>query len=405
MNITKILSILSVMMFHPLAFSSSPILADAELLKELKIQVIELDTELGVGFARVSENDKAKISRLAHEKGRCGGYQLIDEIETKSLFAPFAKSLTREKNYLNFKNNSVQSLKITSFNQKISDALKDVSDSKIGEWVTWLSGFGGRFHASSTPNRHTEALAEQLRQIVAGVGYPTTVSLIEHKKTMQKSVRLRLEGSVRPQETVVLGGHLDSVNWEYFGDKNNAPGADDNASGSAALLEALRVLLKQGQPERSIEFMFYAGEEVGLYGSTDLAKDYKLTKRDVVAVLQLDMVLSPGSGENTISSISDFTSGWLRDLLLEWNSHYLNVKIIDDKCGYACSDHAAWFQQGYPTLMPFESQVKTMNGNIHTPGDTLSHLSSLKHAAIFAKIAVIFGMDLANSTKRAQVSM
>ncbi|MCB0350639.1 MAG: M20/M25/M40 family metallo-hydrolase [Bdellovibrionales bacterium] len=397
---TKLIMTLSVMMFFSSAFASSPILADAKLLKKLQIPIISTQADLNIGFARVSEADKERISRTAHETGKCGGYQELEQVNEQTVFEDFKVSLAREKKYLNFKKSLVKNFRFSQFDPKIRDAVREVSDSEIGNWVSWLAGFGGRFHASSNPNKHTVALADKLRQMVSGLAYPATVTLVQHRRTQQSSVRLHLEGSTRPHEIVVLGGHLDSINWSYFGDKNQAPGADDNASGSGALLEALRVLLKQGQPERSIELMFYAAEEVGLYGSTEISGEYKAAGKDVVAVLQLDMTMHPGSGENVISSETDFTSAWLRDLLLEWNKNYLNVKIIADECGYACSDHAPWYKNGYSTLMPFESHTDKMNSKIHTPNDTLNSSSSLKHAAIFSKIAVIFAMDLANSNMR-----
>jgi len=289
---------------------------------------------------------------------------------------------------------------IIDVDPNIQEAINEVSEAQISEWVNWLAAFGGRFHDSSNPNRHTQALVEKLKVMVAPFGSAAQIELIDHRRTPQKTVHLRIEGAKHPGEVVVLGGHLDSVNWGYFGNKNNAPGADDNASGSAALLEALRILAEKGIPDRSVEFFWYAAEEVGLYGSTEIANKYKADNKDVIAVLQLDMVLHPGTGETTISSVSDFTSGWLRDRLVQWNKDYLNVNIIDDKCGYACSDHAPWYQQGYATLMPFESHTREMNHNIHSPQDVVNSASSFRHAAIFSKIAVIFAMTLANSTDR-----
>jgi leucyl aminopeptidase len=226
------------------------------------------------------------------------------------------------------------------------------------------------------------------------------VRAVTHNSTRQNSVALRIEGAERPNEIVVLGGHLDSVNWSYFGEKNDAPGADDNASGSAANLEALRILLAQGRPQRTIEFFWYAAEEVGLNGSNEIATEYRNQKKDVVAVLQLDMTLFPGKGVGTIGNVTDFTTGWLRDLLVEMNTHYIKARLIDDKCGYACSDHASWYQKGYSTLMPFESDTNSMNNRIHTKDDRMSPAMSLRHAAMFSKIAVSYGMIVANSTLR-----
>ena len=77
----------------------------------------------------------------------------------------------------------------------------------------------------------------------------------------------------------------------------------------------------------------------------------------------------------------------------------LPARLIADHCGYACSDHASWYRQGYPTLMPFESDTEHMNGQIHTEGDVVSSRTSFSHALAFAKIAVVMGMDLANSSE------
>lgn len=179
-----------------------------------------------------------------------------------------------------------------------------------------------------------------------------------------------------------------------------APGADDNASGSANLIEALRILMTRPQPERTIDIFWYAAEEQGLLGSAEIAKQYKAEKKDVIAVLQLDMTLFPGSGELVIGSMTDFTSAWLRDYLKAVNETYLHARIVEDRCGYGCSDHASWSRQGYPALMPFEATFKASNKNIHTSKDIISPALSFKHSAVYSKIALVMALDLGNSTAR-----
>jgi leucyl aminopeptidase len=149
-----------------------------------------------------------------------------------------------------------------------------------------------------------------------------------------------------------------------------------------------------------VEFFWYAGEESGLLGSAEIAQSYKAENKDVVAVLQLDMTLFPGAGEFVVGNVSDFTSAWLRQYLVALNDAYLQVQLIEDKCGYACSDHASWYRQGYPTLMPFESDTSRMNRKIHTDQDVISPQSSFRHSLVFAKIALAMVMDLGNSTER-----
>ena len=101
-----------------------------------------------------------------------------------------------------------------------------------------------------------------------------------------------------------------------------------------------------------------------------------------------------------IGSMTDFTSAWLRDYLRALNETYIHATISEDKCGYGCSDHASWYKNGYPTLMPFEATMRKMNNNIHTVRDVISPTSNFAHSAMYSKIAVIFGMDLANSDAR-----
>jgi bacterial leucyl aminopeptidase len=102
------------------------------------------------------------------------------------------------------------------------------------------------------------------------------------------------------------------------------------------------------------------------------------------------MTLFPGDGEFTLGSMTDFTSQDMRDLLTDINRDYIGAKIVEDKCGYGCSDHASWYRNGYPTLMPFEATMRGMNHNIHTDRDKVSSTLSFKHSAMFTKIAIAF---------------
>jgi leucyl aminopeptidase len=234
---------------------------------------------------------------------------------------------------------------------------------------------------------------------LADVKIPYTVDLISHKSTRQKSIRVSLTGSERPTEIVAIGGHVDSINQEWFGG-HAAPGADDNASGSACVLEALRIVSHGAQPQRTVEFFWYAGEESGLLGSAEIARDYKAQNKDVVGVVQLDMTSFAGAGSNTIASMNDFTSAWMRSYFVGINDAYVKAKILDDRCGYGCSDHASWYKQGYPTIMPAEAPMRTMNTKLHTSKDLIDSDTSFGHAALFARAAVAVALDLGNSTAR-----
>ena len=168
---------------------------------------------------------------------------------------------------------------------------------------------------------------------------------------------LTLKGSRYPDEVVVLGGHLDSTAGSAPNSRTLAPGADDDASGIATLTEVLRVIAEQGrQPERTLQFIGYAAEEVGLRGSKDIATRYKAANTKVLAALQLDMTNYQGSAEEIVF-MTDYTDQGLTGYLAQLLDAYLpQIRYGYDSCGYGCSDHASWHNQGYPAAMPFESR-------------------------------------------------
>jgi bacterial leucyl aminopeptidase len=384
------------------------ILTDPELLKAVGVVPTLERVDLGVALASVTAEQEAKISEQAHDWGRCGGFESLFDSElvgdsrktsfsSSSLDKIFSGLEYRQmKEYMGFANPAP----VLTLDPAILASTEKVESERIKQWVQWFSAFPTRHHAAPTNNDHVMQLKTKVEAMLAGSSIQYTVETIDHQRTKQKSLKVRIEGSQRPNEIVVLGGHYDSINGSFMGGSKAAPGADDNASGSASLLEALRVISANGQPQRTIEFMWYAAEEVGLWGSAEIAASYKSSAKDVIGVLQLDMTMFPGDGELVIASMSDFTSAWMRGLLLELNRLYINAKIIDDKCGYGCSDHASWNRQGFPTLMPFESSMSSMNSHIHTAQDVINSQSNFTHAAAFSKIAVAIAMQLGNSTLR-----
>lgn len=390
-------------MAHPVLenFEKKPVLADLHLLRASGIPVIVADEKTGVGYSILTPETQHLLQANSHLLGRCGSFESLESEGFRSaeeVIRMFADLNQIEQSHLNY---TIQpySAPFVIFNFEIEESLKGVSAENLREWVSWISSFPNRYNKSSTPNEFVDQLADRLQQMIQASPASGRVAMeaISHSTTPQKSIRVRILGSERPDEIIVLGGHLDSINQSSWGGVMKAPGADDNASGSANLIEALRILLEQKQPERTVELIWYAGEESGLLGSAEIAKAYRAEGRSVIAVLQLDMSLFPGAGSGVIGSMTDFTSPWLRDYLKAINETYIHAKIVDDKCGYGCSDHASWHRQGYPALMPFESSFNKMNRDIHTIRDVISSQSDFEHSALFTKIALVMALDLGNS--------
>ena len=278
------------------------------------------------------------------------------------------------------------------------------------EWVAQLAGavdesqILGTMNALSNnfPNRYhlhhtTHLSANWIRDLWAGyaAGRPevTTVLYSHGAITPQPSVVLTIPGTTRAGEVVILGGHQDSIR---SGCSTNpdciAPGADDDGSGIAVLSEVIRVALAAGfRPERTVQFMAYAAEEVGLEGSTDLAADYQAAGTNVVAVLQQDMTGYAGSAED-VTIITDHTDAGLNAFVRELVDTYQpGLSWVNDACGYGCSDHAAWDDLGYRASFAFEARFGEHNPTIHSSSDTLATLgNSAAHAAKFARLAAAF---------------
>jgi hypothetical protein len=107
----------------------------------------------------------------------------------------------------------------------------------------------------------------------------------EDKPYTWENLIITLPGQTRPDEIVVLSAHLDSTSDQPF---IKAPGAEDNASGSATLIEAAR-LFRQARFERTLQIVWFTGEEQGLLGSQAFVKDAIANHKQLVGAINLDM--------------------------------------------------------------------------------------------------------------------
>lgn len=370
---------------------NNPILTELSLLDKVGATILVKEESIGLGYAEVTPAQQEEISAIMHAKGKCAGFEAVSfsPVEAKKELRALALRAQREARLASIKTSVTPE-------PALAAALNELKAENIQATVAWLSAFPTRYNRATEPNRPIEAMADRIRATLATATIPWSVDLISHQSTPQKSIRVRFPGKARPSEIIVAGGHIDSITPG----SPVAPGADDNASGSASILEAMRIFATKSQPERTVEFFWYAGEESGLLGSSEIARQYKQEQKDVVAVLQLDMTMFPGSGQFTIMNTTDFTSGWLTSYLKAMNDTYLKLKIVDDECGYACSDHASWHRQGYPSVFPFEAPFDSYNKNIHSRRDVIDGQSDFQHALMFSKFTLIYVLDLGNSTAR-----
>ncbi|TBR22510.1 M20/M25/M40 family metallo-hydrolase [bacterium] len=268
-------------------------------------------------------------------------------------------------------------------------------EAEIRSTIETLAAYNNRYYTADTGVQAAQWIGARWSQLAKNMP-GASLRMVTHSGWKQPSVVLTVPGSEKPEEIVVLGGHLDSISGWGGGGGARAPGADDNASGIATLTEAVRLLGEAGfRPKRTLQFMGYAAEEVGLRGSADIAKQYKAAGTKVVAVIQFDMTNYPGSGE-PIFLLTDNVDPSLTAHLKKLVEAYTGVPAAETRCGYGCSDHASWTRSGYPASAAFESAFDTMNHQIHTDRDTLGNAGGdARHSVAFAKLATAFAIETA----------
>jgi leucyl aminopeptidase len=325
------------------------------------------------------------LSKFMHEKfNRCGGYfshRTKSEAE-KDLSAPVKAAA------------GAYSIDQQAF---VSPLMSKVKEEGIRSTIDSMAAYNNRYYTSDTGAQAARWLAGRWGSLASKLP-GAKADLVQHDGWSQPSVVLTIPGTDKSDEIVVLGGHLDSING-WGGNEARAPGADDNASGIATLTEAIRVLADSGfKPRRTVQFMGYAAEEVGLRGSADIAAQYKQAGKKVVGVVQYDMTGFKGSSED-IFFLTDNVDADLTAFMEKLVDQYVGVKWSTTECGYACSDHASWTQNGYASALPFEASFDGMNHALHTTSDTVGTIGgTADHAVPFAKLAVAFAAEMAKTS-------
>lgn len=280
----------------------------------------------------------------------------------------------------------------------VQECLDMVNAQNIEETILMLEDFGTRYHQRAEAEQAIYDLRDKW-QALATAANRTDVSfeVVEHFGTPMPSLIMTIEGAEQPDEYVIIGGHADSIT--QFA--SNAPGADDNASGIATITEVIRVLLDNNyKPQKTVQFMAYAAEEIGLVGSDEIAEDYFNDNKNVVAYVQFDMTNYNGSVQDIAIIQDNYTSGDLNIFLIELMEHYNNtgthaLTYTSSACNYACSDHASWKARGYLASFPFEARFNDSNPHIHTTGDVYSVSGDSNHAAKFTKLGLEFIIEVA----------
>ena len=207
-------------------------------------------------------------------------------------------------------------------------------------------------------------------------------------------------GTKYPNEFVVCGAHYDSYNWDgYDPDTIYAPGADDNATGCAGILETAKILSRCSF-DRSILYCAWCAEECGLLGSAAFAKDCAEQRMDIVGYFNMDMngYLEEGSDIHVHlmyttqdSTFADYFYGFC-------HAYYPEMPIRQAWLEGGDSDYSSFNRNGYPALHPFED-VHASSPFIHSRLDVMGlSVNNMEQSKRFAElnlgaVAILAGIN------------
>jgi Zn-dependent M28 family amino/carboxypeptidase len=180
-------------------------------------------------------------------------------------------------------------------------------------------------------------------------------------------------------EWIVAGAHYDSRSEDSSSKTNRAPGADDNGSGTSAMLELARIVNSTSVDfglERGLKLCFFSGEEQGLLGSRALAAQYKAEDVNVVAMINADMLGYQATSEVTLGFKDRSVTPELVALAKDLTTLYVPGLPTADSSS-CCSDYLSFWEEGYPSVGFFENGEAASNyPSYHTETDLIEYVNT-----------------------------
>ncbi|WP_322507323.1 M28 family metallopeptidase [Anaerolinea sp.] len=296
------------------------------------------------------------------------------------------------------RNIPVQNLPLCTVSPEVSQILSLTSKEDWSRWIRQLSGseavqIRGEYYRITTRyssalfsgNIHAQAY-EYIRQWLL-LWYPKewiAEQSFQFSGETWKNLILTIPGSTHPEEFLLATAHLDSISPDPL---RLAPGAEDNASGVATLLEMARIF-RHYRFDRTIRLIWFTGEEQGLIGSKAYVRDYGTS--GVAGVLNFDMFGydQDGDGCFEIHTGTLPQSKLLGKCMVSLISAYnLNLKTdLIDGYNMTFSDHASFWETGIPAIEVLENHFynaptsgcagkRDQNPNYHTIHDTIEEIN------------------------------
>ena len=260
---------------------------------------------------------------------------------------------------------------ITEVDPRIREMQNQVNMDSLQATVQHLQDYGGRFWNSDNAYAASDWIAGKMAALGLEVEQqPFNVNSWVGSGASAPNVIGIQRGTLYPDTYVVCGSHFDSFTWDALYGSNVCPGADDNATGVASVLESARIM-SQYEFEYSIVYCAFGSEELGLYGSNAYATRCQQQGMHILGYFNNDMngylhgtnihidLIYP----NSVAPIGDYYMNVANIYYPEMPVRHVNFNEGD-------SDHTSFNNHGYMGIYPFED-YQNYSPYIHTTDDVI----------------------------------
>jgi hypothetical protein len=246
--------------------------------------------------------------------------------------------------------------KLQGVDEIVQSTVDQVSDSMITEYITRLVDFQTRYSCTDS----VEASGQWMFDKFLELGY-TDVSFDSFPINTwvpcdtQRNVVAVKPGTINPNDVIVVGGHYDSYARTYPGcDPDTlAPGADDDASGTVATIEAARVLFEV-DTDKTIIFIPFGAEEQWMWGSYHFAEEAYNQGMNIVLMINLDMVANLNDSYWDLELWGDAASMPYVELVAEMATTYTDlIPLVNE--GLYPGDAIPFWEYGYRAVYAAEA--------------------------------------------------
>ena len=253
--------------------------------------------------------------------------------------------------------------------QPVIDAVAALDEARYAQRLTDLTNHRTRLSSSAEYADATEWARTQFENM----GYDTEVVEVPFSGVVSANVIAHKPGNGSDRKEYLVVGHLDSVNHED-GPSAPAPGADDNASGSAGVLELAEVFSGRSIAH-DLTFILFGGEEQGLHGSIQYVAGLNQAARDRIGgVLNMDMIGSVNATPPSVLLEGASVSAAQIDALSDAAGEFADLDV-QSTLNYFGSDHKPFLDNGIPAVLTIEG-ADGANDDIHTGRDTLDKVDT-----------------------------